>query len=104
MLERCLLQRISRAESRCPCPLKIEPAQVSGHVYYLADKVQARNFAALHGLGGKLVGVHAAGGDLRFVVAFRAFGENLPMVDAALEFGEAMIGPCRGRMQIKPAV
>ena len=75
-----------------------------GHVYYLADKVQSWDFAALHGFGGEFVGVYASGGYLCLVVAFCALGVNLPVVNLALEFGEAMICPRRGRVQVKPAI
>ena len=44
------LKRSSRRHSRSPGPLKIEAAEMSGHIDNLSDEVQARRFAALHRL------------------------------------------------------
>ena len=45
-------QRPPRARSRRPGPLKVESAQVSGHIDHLPDKKQAWHFPAFHRLRG----------------------------------------------------
>ncbi len=75
-----------------------------GYVHDFTDEIQAGDFAALHGLGGKLVGVHPAGGDFGFVVAVGVFWGDDPVVRLAFQFSERVVGPGRRRVQIEPAV
>ncbi len=72
------------AESRGPGPLKIEPAQLSGHVDHFADKVKTGNAPAFHGLGRQFIGIHAASRDLGLLVPFGAGRRNRPAVRAKL--------------------
>ena len=66
---RLVLQRPPRAGARCPCPLEIETAQVSGHIHYFSDEEQAGNFSALHCFRRQFVGVHASRCHLGLFVA-----------------------------------
>ena len=78
---------------RGPGPLKIESTEMSGNVYHLTYKVQAWNFAALHGFGGKFVGIDASHRYFGFLVPFSTGRDELPMVNLALELGQTMVGP-----------
>src|SRR5207244_12242584 len=80
------LHNLPRTEPRRPCPLKVESAQMASNVHDFTDEIQAGDFAALHHLCGKLIGVHASSGDFGFVVAVGAFWSDGPVVRTALEF------------------
>ena len=80
-----LLNRVPRRKSRCPSPLKIEAAEVAGHVDDLADEVETWAFARRHGLRGKLGRVHTAGGDLGLFEAFGAGRRDAPSAQRALD-------------------
>ena len=99
-----VLDRLPGAKPRRPGPLKVESAEVPGHVHDFADEKQARHFAALHRLRGQLIGADAARGDLGFLKAFRARGGDLPLVRAALQIFKAGVRPLRRRVQVEPTV
>ena len=72
--------------------MKVISAEPSGDVDDFADEVEAGDFAALHGAGVEGGSVDASGGDLGFVVAFGAGGEDAPGVELAFHFGEYGVG------------
>ena len=92
---------IPGGESGRPRPLKIESAEVPGHVHHLADKKQPRNIPALHCLGRKLIRVHPARRDLRFVVPFGTGRRHRPSVRALLQFADALIRPARAARSVR---
>ena len=77
---RLVLQRAPRAGAGCPCPLKIEAAQVSSDVHDFSDEEQAGNFSALHGFRRQFVGVHASRGHFGFAVALSTGRNDSPAV------------------------
>ena len=77
---------------RGPGPLKIEAAEVAGDVDNLTDEEEAGNETRFHGFAGEFVGVHAAGGDFGFFVAFRASRNKCPIVKLLFESSEGGIG------------
>ena len=48
--------------TRCPGPLEIEAAQVTGDIDGFADEVQSAKGRCLHGPGRQAVGIHTAEG------------------------------------------
>ena len=77
---------------------------MAGDVDDFSDEVEAWHFAALHGFGGELVGIDAAGGDLSFFVSFGSCGSDLPRVQLLFEIVETLIRVRRWRMQFEPAL
>ena len=63
---------LPRGMAGCPGPLKIESAQMAGHVHYLADYIKPGCFLGFHGCRGKLIGVDASRGHLGGPIPFRA--------------------------------
>src|SRR5581483_10567042 len=51
------LHASSRRGSRCPCPLKVESAEMTGHVDNLADEIQAGYFARFHRFCREFIGI-----------------------------------------------
>ena len=98
------LQRSAGRRPGSPRPLEIEATEMAGHVDDFADEKQAGHFSALHGLGGKFVGINAADCDFGFFVAFRAGRRNRPRMRLLLESSESGIRPCGGCVQFEPAI
>ena len=73
--------------------MKVEAAEVAGHVHDFADEKQARNFAAFHRFGGEFVGVDSAAGDFGFLVAFGACWRDGPCMRLLLEIGQSGVRP-----------
>jgi len=61
-----------------PGPLKVETAEMAGHVDDFADEIKAGNLAAFHGFRGEFSGVDAACGHFGFLVAFGSRWRNWP--------------------------
>src|ERR1700739_1565158 len=68
---------LAGCESRCPRPLEIESAELSGDVNHFSDKKHPRHPSAFHGLGGEFVGIHTAGCDLSLAKTFCSIGYNI---------------------------
>ena len=83
---------------------KLKPPSSPVHVNHLPDKEKPGHLVGFHGLRREFVGIHAAGGDLSFLVAFGAFRGDLPVVNPVFKFIDRAIGPLCRRVQIEPAV
>ncbi len=90
---RVSLQRSARRRTRCPRPLKIETAEVSGHVDDFANEEQARNFAAPHRLRRKFVGVDPATSDFSFLETFGSGWCDDPRMRLLFEICQRAIRP-----------
>src|SRR5947209_18059173 len=77
--------RLPGAPAARPGPLEIVAAEPAGDVDRLADHVEARNPARLHGLGRQLPGIDSAERHLGFRPSLRAGRADLPALEARRE-------------------
>src|ERR1035437_3149480 len=74
------LGHLPRCVPARPGPLEIEAAKVTGHVHHLADEEQARHCLCLHRFRRQAIGIDAAESYFGLVVAERAGGFHLPVM------------------------
>lgn len=96
------LERTTGSRGRRPSPLKIESTKVTSHVDDFPDEEQAWDRARFHGFAGELTGVHAAGGDFRFIVAFGTRRSDGPGVSLLFQRIESGIGERLRLMEFQP--
>ena len=86
---RCRSDGLGGGVSGGPGPLEIVAAEVARYVDDLSDEEEAGDAAGLHCFGVEFIGGNAAAGDFSFVKAFRASGNELPLVEAVAHFLDA---------------
>ena len=75
-----------------PGPLEVVASEPAGDVDDLADEVEARDEAGLHGAGVEGGGGDAAGGDFGFGEAFGGGGDDVGGVDFFFQEGDVGVG------------
>jgi hypothetical protein len=77
---------------------------VAGNVNDFADEEEARHAVGFHGFAGEFAGVHAAGGDFGFFVAFGGSRSKSPGVELLFKSGEGRIGEGGRGVEFEPAL
>src|ERR1700674_464815 len=80
--------RLSGRMSTRPGPLKVEAAEMSGHVYHLSNEVEAGHRFRFHGLRGETVGIDPPEGHFGLVVAPCSGRPHDPMMQAVRDFAQ----------------
>jgi hypothetical protein len=76
---------------------------MAGDIHDLTNKEEPGDFAAFHGFAGKFIGVHTAGGDFGFFIAFGSCRNDDPFVKLTLESFERLIRPIDWGVEIEPS-
>src|SRR5688572_19935871 len=68
-------------ESRSPCPLKIEAAQLAGNVHNFSNEIQTGNLSCFHGLRRQFTRIDATEGYFGFSVPLSPLRYEMPLAE-----------------------